>query len=60
MGKFSALYEKYGLGTVKNTLLLTCLIPLVRTTNLYNMKYYIGGVLGLELSISWSGSFRDT
>ena len=44
--KFSALYEKYGLGAVKNIWLLTCLIPLSRTANLYKMKDYVGGVLG--------------
>jgi hypothetical protein len=50
MRKFSALYEKYGLGAVKNIWLLTCLIPLARTTNLYKMKDYVGGVLGNEAS----------
>ncbi len=44
--KFSALYEKYGLGAVKNIWLLTSLVPLARTANLYKMKDYVGGVLG--------------
>lgn len=43
--KFSDLYEKYGLGAVKNFWLLTCLLPLSRTVNLYKMKDYVGGVL---------------
>ncbi len=44
--KFSDLYASYGLGAVKNIWLLTCLIPIARTVNLYKMKDYIGGVLG--------------
>lgn len=43
--KFSDLYETYGLGAVKNIWLLTCLIPVARTVNLYKMKDYVGGVL---------------
>lgn len=43
--KFSDLYEKYGLGAVKNFWLLTSLLPLARTVNLYKMKDYVGGVL---------------
>lgn len=43
--KFSDLYETYGLGAVKNIWLLSCLIPLARTANLYKMKDYVGGVL---------------
>ena len=46
--KFSALYEKYGLGAIKNIWLLTCILPLARTTNLNKMKDYVGGVLGNE------------
>lgn len=45
MRKFSDLYEKYGLGAVKNFWLLRCLLPLARTVNLYKMKDYVGGVL---------------
>lgn len=45
MRKFSDLYAKYGLGAVKNFWLLTCLLPLARTVNLYKMKDYVGGVL---------------
>lgn len=44
--KFSSLYESYGLGAVKNIWLLTCLLPLARTVNLYKLKDYVGGVLG--------------
>lgn len=43
--KFRDLYEKYGLGAVKNFWLLTCLLPLARTVNLYKLKDYVGGVL---------------
>ena len=43
--KFSDLYDSYGLGAVKNIWLLTCLLPLARTVNLYKMKDYFGGVL---------------
>lgn len=43
--KFSDLYDSYGLGAVKNIWLLTCLLPIVRTVNLYKMKDYVGGVL---------------
>lgn len=46
--KFSDLYETYGLGAVKNIWLLTCLLPLARTVNLYKLKDYVGGVLGKE------------
>lgn len=46
--KFSNLYEKYGLGAVKNFWLLTCLLPLARTVNLYKLKDYIGGVWGSD------------
>lgn len=46
--KFSDLYSKYGLGAVKNFWLLTSLLPLARTVNLYKMKDYVGGVLGKE------------
>ena len=46
--KFTELYESYGLGAVKNVWLLTCLIPLARTVNLFKMKDYVGGVLGKE------------
>jgi len=46
--KFSELHTSYGLGAVKNVWLLTCLIPLARTVNLYKMKDYVGGVLGKE------------
>jgi len=46
--KFSDLYETYGLGAVKNIWLLTCLLPLARTVNLYKIKDYVGGVLGKE------------
>lgn len=43
--KFSDLYDSYGLGAVKNIWLLTCLLPIARTVNLYKMKDYVGGVL---------------
>lgn len=43
--KFTELYAAYGLGAVKNIWLITCLIPLARTANLYKMKDYIGGLL---------------
>jgi Transposase DDE domain len=43
--KFSDFYEKYGLGAVKNLWLLTCLIPIARTVNLYNLKDHVGGLL---------------
>lgn len=43
--KFSALYDSYGLGAVKNIWLLVSLLPLARTVNLYKMKDYVGGVL---------------
>lgn len=46
--KFSDLYETYGLGAVKNVWLLTCLLPLARTVNLYKMKDFVGGVLEKE------------
>ena len=41
--KFSDFYEKYGLGTVKNFWLLTCLIPLARTVNLNKLKDHTTG-----------------
>ena len=43
--KFRDLYDSYGLGAVKNIWLLTCLLPIARTVNLYKMKDYVGGVL---------------
>ena len=43
--KFTELFECYGLGAVKNLWLLTSLVPLARTVNLYKMKDYVGGVL---------------
>jgi hypothetical protein len=46
--KFSELYATYGLGAVKNVWLLTCLLPLARTVNLYKMKDFVGGVLEKE------------
>jgi hypothetical protein len=46
--KFSDLYDSYGLGAVKNVWLLTCLLPLARTVNLYKLKDYVGGVLEKE------------
>jgi hypothetical protein len=48
--KFSALYDTYGLGAVKNIWLLVSLLPLARTVNLYKMKDYVGGVLENERS----------
>ncbi|MBK8922363.1 MAG: hypothetical protein IPM81_12810 [Saprospirales bacterium] len=42
--KFSELYDSHGLGAVKNVWLLTCLLPLARTGNLYKMKDFVGGV----------------
>lgn len=44
--KFSDFYEKYGYGAVKNIWLLTCLIPIARTVNLYKLKDHVGGLLG--------------
>jgi len=52
--KFKDLYAKYGLGAVKNIWLLTCLLPLARTANLYKMKDYVGGLLEKEDSNSAS------
>jgi hypothetical protein len=46
--KFSDLYEKYGLGAVKNFWLLTCILPIARTTNLNKLKDHVGGLLGNE------------
>ena len=43
--KFSDLYDSYGLGAVKNIWLLTCLLLISRTVNLYKLKDYVGGVL---------------
>jgi hypothetical protein len=43
--KFSSLYAAFGLGAVKNIWLITCLIPLARTANLYKMKDYVGMAL---------------
>lgn len=43
--KFSAFYERYGLGAVKNVWLLTSLLPIARTVNLYKLKDHVGGVL---------------
>ena len=43
--KFADFYEKYGLGAVKNLWLLTCLIPVARTVNLYKLKDHVGGLL---------------
>ena len=48
--KFTTFYETYGLGAVKNIWLLTCLIALGRTVNLYKLKDYVGGLLGNEAS----------
>jgi hypothetical protein len=44
--KFSDFYEKYGLGAVKNLWLLTCIMPIARTVNLYKLKDHVGGLLG--------------
>lgn len=46
--KFSDLYDKYGLGAVKNLWLLTCLLPIARTVNLNKLKDYVGGLLGKQ------------
>ena len=43
--KFSELYDKYGLGAVKNLWLLMSLITVARTVNLNKLKDYVGGVL---------------
>lgn len=43
--KFADFYENYGLGAVKNLWLLTCLLPVARTVNLYKLKDYVGGIL---------------
>ena len=44
--KFSDLYASYGLGAVKNILLLTSILPLARTVNLYKLKDFVGAALG--------------
>ena len=62
--KFSDLYAAYGLGSVKNIWLITCLIPLARTANLNKMKDYIGAVLPKTVrsrpatTKGWFGVFR--
>ena len=43
--KFTALYETFGLGAVKNVCLLAGLLPLCSTVNLYKIKDYVGGFL---------------
>ena len=43
--KFADFYNSYGLGAVKNLWLLTCLLPVARTVNLYKLKDYVGGLL---------------
>jgi len=43
--KFSAFYERYGFGAVKNLWLLTSLLPIARTVNLYKWKDHVGGML---------------
>jgi hypothetical protein len=43
--KFSDLYDNYGLGAVKNIWLLTCMLPLARTVNLYKLNDSAAGVL---------------
>jgi Transposase DDE domain len=44
--KFTALYEIYGLGAVKNLWLMIALLNIGRTTNLNKLKDYVGPVLG--------------
>lgn len=44
--KFSDLYSKYGLGTVKNLHLMVQLLVLGRTVNLWKLKDYVGMILG--------------
>lgn len=58
--KFSDLYEKYGLGAVKNFWLLTSLLPLARTVNLYKLKDYVGGALSNDQSAPMSHYRRLT
>lgn len=58
--KFSELYAKYGLGAVKNFWLLTSLLPLARTVNLYKLKDYVGGVLEKEQTNTMSHYRRLT
>ena len=43
--KFADFYDSYGLGAVKNLWLLTCLLPIARTVNLFKLKDYVGGML---------------
>jgi Transposase DDE domain len=56
--KFRDLYDKYGIGAVKNIWLLTCLLPLARTANLYKMKDYVGGLLEKDQTSSSSNYKR--
>ena len=56
--KFSDLYEKYGLGAVKNLWLLTCLLPIARTVNLYKWKDHVGGLLGKQ-EVEASSHYRQ-
>lgn len=51
--KFSDLYDSYGLGAVKNTWLLTCLLPIARTVNLYKMKDYSRRSAGKREHTDW-------
>ncbi len=44
--KFTTIYHKYGLDSSKNLFLLTQIILLGRTVNLWKLKDYIGMVLG--------------
>jgi hypothetical protein len=43
--KYTAFYDKYGLGSVKNLWLFISILTLARTTNLNKLKDYVGGVL---------------
>jgi hypothetical protein len=45
ISKFTTLYEKYGLGAVKNIWLLVCLSSISKTVNLYKQKDYVGALL---------------
>jgi len=44
--KYTAFYDKYGLGAVKNLWLLISVLTVGRTTNLNKLKDYVGGTLG--------------
>ena len=44
--KFSALYDNYGLGAVRNLYFMVKLLLIGRTVNLWKLKDYVAMVLG--------------